>query len=137
MPIKNNQTVSMSYELNVQNELIDQSKEPIQFIYGTGQIIPGLELRIEHMNEGDRETIIVPAAEAYGELDESLRQTLPISDFEDIDLEIGMVLEGEEENNEPVRATVIEVTKENVTLDYNHPLAGSDLEFDVFIESIK
>ncbi len=138
MAMKNNQLVQMHYELKIQDEVIDTNleKEPISFIYGSGQIISGLESRIINMNEGETKTVKVPAIEAYGEYDENLTQIVPIKDFEEIDLEIGMILEGEGENEEPLRATVIEVTKEDVTVDYNHPLAGCDLEFKVIIKSI-
>ena len=139
MAIKTNQMVEMFYEIKIQNEIVDSNleKEAICFPYGLGQIISGLESRIIDMNEGETRTIKVPANEAYGEYDETLTQITPIEDFEGINLEIGMTLEGEGENNEILRATVIDVTKEDVTVDYNHPLAGCELEFKVIIKSIK
>lgn len=139
MAIKINQMVEMFYELKIENEIIDSNleKEPISFSYGSGQIISGLESRIIDMNEGETRTIKVPANEAYGEYDETLTQIAPIEDFEGIELEIGMTLEGEGEDNEILRATVIDVTREDVTVDYNHPLAGCELEFKVIIKSIK
>ena len=139
MAIKINQMVEMFYEIKIQNEIEDSNleKEAICFPYCLGQIISGLEIRIIDMNEGETRTIKVPANEAYGEYDETLTQITPIEDFEGINLEIGMTLEGEGENNEILRATVIDVTKEDVTVDYNHPLAGCELEFKVIIKSIK
>jgi FKBP-type peptidyl-prolyl cis-trans isomerase SlyD len=139
MAIKINQMVEMFYELKIENEIIDSNleKEPISFSYGSGQIISGLESRIIDMNEGETRIIKVPANEAYGEYDETLTQITPIEDFEGIELEIGMTLEGEGEDNEILRATVIDVTREDVTVDYNHPLAGCELEFKVIIKTIK
>ena len=136
--IKINQTVEIFYELKIENEVVDSNleKEAITFSYGSGQIIPGLESRIIDMNIGESRTIKVPANEAYGEYDENLTQIAPIEDFEGINLEIGMTLEGEGENNEILKATVIDVTKEDVTVDYNHPLAGCELEFKVIIKNI-
>ena len=138
MAIKINQTVEIFYELKIENEVVDSNleKEAITFSYGSGQIIPGLESRIIDMNIGESRTIKVPANEAYGEYDETLTQIAPIKDFEGIALEIGMTLEGEGENNEILKATVIDVTKEDVTVDYNHPLAGCELEFKVIIKNI-
>ena len=138
MAIKKDQTVEMNYELKINEEMIEDNMdgESIKFVYGSGQIIPGLESRIEDMNVGESKTINVPSNEAYGEYDEALSQILPIEEFEGINLEIGMVLEGEEENQEVIRATVTEVTNEDVTVDYNHPLAGCDLEFTILIKSI-
>jgi len=138
MAIKKNQNVEMNYELRINEDIIESNlnDDSIKFVYGTGQIIPGLEAGIEDMNEGETKVVNVPAPEAYGEYDENLSEILPISDFEGINLEIGMVLEGEGENEEPIRATVTEVTSDDVTVDYNHPLAGCDLEFTVIIKTI-
>jgi FKBP-type peptidyl-prolyl cis-trans isomerase SlyD len=139
MSIKENQNITLNYELKLNDEIIDTNmdKEPISFIYGSGQIINGLELGIKDMNEGETKIINVSAKDAYGEYDEKLSEIVDISEFEGIDLQIGMVLEAENDRNEPIRATVTDVTKENVTVDYNHPLAGCELEFKVVIKSIK
>lgn len=138
MAIKKDQKVTMNYELSINEDILESNidKDPIEFVYGSGQIIPGLEAGIEDMNEGDTKDINVPAAQAYGEYDEELSQIAPIDDFDGINLEIGMVLEAENEDGEVLRATVIEVTEDDVTVDYNHPLAGCDLDFKVVIKSI-
>lgn len=138
MPIKENQNVTLNYELKLNDEIIDTNidKDPISFVYGSGQIINGLELGIKDMNEGETKIIKVSPIDAYGEYDEKLSEIAPISEFEGIDLQIGMVLEAENEKKEVLRATVTDVTKENVTVDYNHPLAGCELEFKVIIKSI-
>ena len=138
MSINIKQNVILNYELKINDEVVDTNfdKEPIEFEYGSGQIIEGLELGIQNMTEGETKIIIVPSEKAYGQYDESLSELIDIKEFEGIDLQIGMVLEAENDKNEPIKATVTEVTKENVTVDYNHPLAGCDLEFKVFIKSI-
>ena len=97
---------------------------------------PALEKSISLMEMGDTKDVKILAKDAYGEYDESLTETLPISDFEEIELEIGLVLEADDEDGEIIRATVIDVTKDDVTVDYNHPLAGCDLDFKVFIKSV-
>ena len=138
MPITENQNVTLNYELKLNDEIIDTNmdKEPIAFVYGSGQIINGLELGIKDMNEGESKIIKVSPKDAYGEYDEKLSEHVDIADFEGIDLQIGMVLEAENDRKEPIRATVTDVSKENVTVDYNHPLAGCELEFKVIIKSI-
>jgi len=138
MSIKENQNVILNYELKLNDEIIDSNmdKDPISFIYGSGQIINGLELGIKNMIEGETKIIKVSAEDAYGEYDEKLSEVSDINEFDGIDLEIGMVLEAENENKEILRATVTDVTKEHVTVDYNHPLAGCELEFKVVIKSI-
>ncbi len=138
MAINNNQVVSMKYELKIDKETIESNLDgdPIEFVFGKGEVVPGLEDRIKDMQEGESKEVFVPCLEAYGEYDEKLTEILPLSDFEGIDLEIGLVLEGENEQGELFKATVSEVTKESVTIDYNHPLAGKDLEFKVIINKI-
>lgn len=138
MAIKNNQVISMQYELKVNGNLIESNLDgdSIEFVFGSGDIVPGLEARIIDMNEGESKDIRVPAIEAYGNYDENLSEIVPIEEFEGIDLQIGMILEGENENGELFKATVSDVTKENVTVDYNHPLAGNDLDFKIVINKI-
>lgn len=138
MAIKNNQVVSMQYELKVNGNLIESNlqADPIEFVFGSGDIVPGLETRIANMIEGEKKEITVPAVEAYGNYDETLCEIVPISEFEGIDLQIGMILEAEGENGEVFKATVSDVTKEDVTVDYNHPLAGNDLDFKIVINKI-
>lgn len=138
MAIKKDQMVTLNYELKINDEILDSNLDgdSIEFKYGTGKLISGLESRISEMNEGETKVINVPANEAYGEFNEELFETLPISEFEGIDLQIGMSLEADGEDGEQFKATVTEVTKDDVTVDYNHPLAGSDLDFTVVIKKI-
>jgi len=138
MAIKNMQLVQMHYELKVKDTLIETNFDanPIEFEYGTGKILPALEKAIQDMEVEQTKEIKIPALEAYGEYDPKLTETLPLSDFEGIDLEIGLVLESDNDDGEIIRATVIEVTKEDVTVDYNHPMAGCDLDFKVYIKTI-
>lgn len=138
MAIKKNQVVQMHYELSVKDNIIESNldADPIEFTFGKGELLEGLEERIANMNEGETRDVKVPAYEAYGEYDKSLTETLPISDFDGIDLEIGMILEADGDNGEVFKATVTDVTKDSVTVDYNHPMAGSDLDFKVVIKSI-
>jgi len=138
MSIKENQMVSINFEIKINEDILESNldEDPIEFKYGTGQLLESLETRISDMKEGEKREINIPSKDAYGEYDERLSETLPISDFEGVDLEIGMVLEADGEDGEIFKATVIDVTKEDVTIDYNHPLAGCDLDFTVIIQKI-
>ncbi|WP_421716437.1 FKBP-type peptidyl-prolyl cis-trans isomerase [Arcobacter arenosus] len=138
MAIEKNQVVKLQYELKVNDNLIESNldADPIEFVFGKGELLEGLEERIASMNEGETRELTVPAIEAYGEYDKSLTEVIPASDFEGIDLEIGLVLEADDEDGNTFKATVIEVDKENVTVDYNHPMAGADLDFKVVINKI-
>ena len=87
------------------------------------------------MNVGEEKTVDVPADKAYGQYDESLTQTLPREQFEGIDLQKGMTLYGQGPDGQVITVTVKDFDDKNVTIDYNHPLAGADLEFKVKLVS--
>ena len=84
MPITENQNVTLNYELKLNDEIIDTNmdKEPIAFVYGSGQIINGLKLGIKDMNEGETKIIKVSPKDAYGELDDENTQTVPKKELE-------------------------------------------------------
>lgn len=138
MAISNDQLVSMQYELKVGGNVIDSNvdKEPLEFKFGTGQIIPGLESRISELNEGEEASVIVPSSEAYGEYNEEAVQKLPKTQFEGIDLSVGLPLQGQDNNGNPIQVTVKDIFDDEVAIDFNHPLAGHDLNFDVKILSV-
>ncbi len=138
MAIKEGQIVVMQYELTVNDKIIESNLDgdPIEVKFMGGQLLDGLEDRMVNMSEGETKEITVPCEEAFGKYDEKLCEVVPRSEFSGIELEIGMILEADGENGEVFKATVTEVTEQEVTVDYNHPLAGSDLIFKVFIKSV-
>ena len=138
MAINKNQVVKMFYEVKLDDEIIDtnMNAEPIKFVYGANEVVPGLEKGISNMQAGETKDISVPAKDAYGPHNPELSETLPISDFDGIELEIGMVLEADMDDGETLKATVTEIEENEVTVDYNHPLAGCDLDFKVKIHEI-
>jgi FKBP-type peptidyl-prolyl cis-trans isomerase SlyD len=132
--------VSMEYKLTVEGEVVDSSTEdgPIEFIQGRGNIIPGLEKELYDMNIGDSKKVKVVAKEAYGEYDPEAVEEVPLEDFPtDIPMEVGVELAVEDEEGEAMSAVIVEIGKDTVTLDFNHPLAGKDLDFDIKIAAIR
>jgi FKBP-type peptidyl-prolyl cis-trans isomerase SlyD len=139
MPIEINQTVKILFEVRVDGELVDgsRSNKPFEFNFGVGQVIAGLEKRIINMKVGEAASIRVPAAEAYGEYDPSGIQVLPIEDFASIEnLKVGMQIQGEDDDGELTQIIVKEISETTVTIDFNHPLAGKDLDYKVKIDSL-
>ncbi len=139
MPIEINQTVKIMFEVKVDGVVVDgsRSNKPFEFTYGVGQLIPGLEARIINMNVGEAATILVPAAEAYGEIDPSGIQTLPMEQFTDIEkLYVGLQIQGEDDDGQPIQIIVKEIREKEVVVDFNHPLAGKDLEYKIKIDSL-
>jgi FKBP-type peptidyl-prolyl cis-trans isomerase SlyD len=134
-----NSVVGIEYEVKKagSDEVVDTNKgaQPLEFITGKGHIIPGLESALVGMNEGESADILVKAEDAYGEVNPEAVQTLPKEQFEGVDLVEGMTLYGQGEAGETVQVTVKSFTDSDVTIDFNHPLAGSDLMFSVTILS--
>jgi len=136
-----NSVVSLSYELKEvgTTEILDSNKgmEPLEFVMGHGQLIPGLEAQLVGMDKGDSAEIVVQPADAYGELNDDAIQQIPREQFEGVDLEKGMTLYGQGAQGETVQVTVKDFDDENVTVDYNHPLAGKELMFAVTIDDVR
>ncbi len=134
-----NSVVGIEYEVKEagSNEIVDSNKgaQPLEFVTGKGQIIPGLEKALEGMNEGESADILVKAEDAYGELNPEAVQTLPIEQFEGVDLKEGMTLYGQGEDGQTVQVVVKSFNDKEVTIDFNHPLAGKDLMFSVKVLS--
>lgn len=139
MAIETNQIVSMEYEVRDGDKVVDSNVggAPLVFMFGKGQIIPGLENGIKDMAIGDKADILVKPEDAYGVYNEEAQQEVPVDQFAGIDLEVGMTLYGQGEDGGTVQVTVKEIGSENVTIDFNHPLAGKDLMFTVTINNVR
>ena len=118
---------------NSKGEVVDSNKgqAPLEFVGGKGQIIPGLEKEVEKMEVGEEKTVVVPAAEAYGEYNPEMTQELPRDQFQGIELQKGMTLYGQTPDGQTIAVTVKDFDDNKVVIDYNHPLAGEDLTFEV------
>ncbi|WP_296426669.1 peptidylprolyl isomerase [Yoonia sp.] len=114
-----------------------EGRAPLEFVVGSGQIIPGLDVAIPGMAVGDKKKVEVPCAAAYGETNPDALQAIPRAEIpDDIPLDPGVQLQMQTPQGQVVQVVVAEVTDEQVTLDANHPLAGKDLIFDVEVVGI-
>jgi peptidylprolyl isomerase len=110
-----------------------EGREPLEFIFGVGMIIPGLEKGIKGMKKGDKKTVKVKSADAYGEYREEAKNEVPKAQLPaDADLKVGMQL-GAQTPHGVIPVTISEIKDETVVLDFNPPLAGKDLTFEVEI----
>jgi FKBP-type peptidyl-prolyl cis-trans isomerase SlyD len=136
-----NKVISIEYTLNDANtnEQLDTNVggNPLEFISGMGQIIPGLEKEIENAAEGDKCDVMVKPEDAYGEYNDEAVQNLPREQFAGIDLVEGMNLYGSSEDGQTVQVTVKSFTDAEVTIDYNHPMAGRTLMFSVAVLAVR
>ena len=132
--------VSMDYTLTVDGEVVDttQGDEPIQFIQGHDNIIPGLERELYGMAVGHSKKVRVAARNAYGEIDPDAIIEVPRDEIpKEIPLKLGVELTVTDENGDLMEARIVSLSKDAVQLDFNHPLAGKDLEFDVTITDLR
>lgn len=140
MKIAENTVVRFDYTLRDSGgEVVDSSeeREPLAYLHGHANIIPGLEKALTGHKEGDEFEVTVQPEEAYGEHREDLVQTVPRSAFEGVEqLEPGMRFQAES-NAGPVLVTVKEVGDEEVVVDGNHMLAGEELHFSVAVKDVR
>ncbi len=136
-----NCVVGIEYEVKEagKTDIVDSNKgaEPLEFIVGLGQIIPGLENALVGMAKGESGDIMVLAADAYGDVNPEAIQTLPIDQFDGVDLVEGMSLYGQGDEGQTVQVIVKSFDDKEVNVDFNHPLAGKDLMFSVTILSAR
>ena len=139
MSIQENQVVSIEYEVRDGDKVVDSNMggAPLVFMYGKGQIIPGLENGIKDMNIGDKADILVKPEDAYGEYNAEATQEVPKDQFAGIELTEGMTLYGQGEDGATVQVVVKEIKDDSVIIDFNHPLAGKELMFTVAINNVR
>lgn len=114
-----------------------EGREPLEFVIGSGQVIPGFEKGILGLEEGDAKTINILAEEAYGPYREDMMLTVDKSTMpEGADPQLGMQLEMKAPSGQAFVVTIAKIEDEKVTLDGNHPLAGKDLTFDLTVVSV-
>ncbi len=140
MNISDNCVASFHYTLtDSSGKVLDSSdgQEPLSYLHGASNIIPGLEEALLGKTVGDKLQVAVPAAQAYGVHNQELIQELPSSMFSGIEqIEVGMEFHAETEHGLQV-VTVTKVEGDQITIDGNHPLAGVDLNFDVEITEVR
>jgi len=134
--------VSLHYTLKSSDgEILDSSaeEEPLDYLQGYKQIIPGLEVALAGMALNEEKDVTVPAPEAYGEVDDNAFELVDRDIFpEDLQLEAGMQLRLRDvETDAPYEAVVADVKDDEVLLDFNHPLAGETLYFHVKIAGLR
>ncbi len=140
MSIVDNSVVSFHYTLtNSKGEVLDKSdQEPLAYLHGGGNIIPGLEKALLGKKAGDKLVVTVEPAEAYGVRDDKLIQNVPRRAFQGIkDIKAGMSFTAQGDAGQPMRVVVTRVSGDMVTVDGNHPLAGETLTFDVEITDVR
>ena len=132
--------VSMDYKLTVDGEVLDSSDGvgPLQFLTGCDNIVPGLEREMIGMKIGESKDVVVAPEDGYGEFDDESFMEVPRSEFPtDMELEEGVELNVTDEDGKNQYARVESLTADTVRLDFNHPLAGAELHFNVKVIALR
>lgn len=112
-------------------------RDPIEFTLGEGTVIPGFETAVADLEVGGSTKVTIPAAEAYGERNEGALQEVPIDAFGESGApQPGWIVQLENPTGQRMNAMILDVNEEFATLDFNHPLAGQDLTFELKLEEI-
>ena len=138
--ISEGKTVKFDYILTVENQVVDSSegREPLEYNHGQNMIIPGLESQMEGLIVGDKKKIIVGPEDAYGVVNQEAIIEVPIARLgAEAKPQVGMTLQMRTEQGPPVTGKIVEVKETSVIIDFNHPLAGKELQFDIEIVDVK
>ncbi|MAT66512.1 MAG: peptidylprolyl isomerase [Gammaproteobacteria bacterium] len=139
MQVAQNKVVSIHYTLkDHEGQILDQSSDqPLAYLHGASNIIPGLETALEGKDVGEKMTVTVEPEQGYGMSDEALIQEVPRDAFQGVeDIQPGMRFQADSANG-PMVVTVVKADDSTVTVDGNHPLAGMTLTFDVEIADVR
>jgi len=141
MQVNDNCAVSIHYTLtDEEGQQLDSSagQEPLIYLHGANNIIPGLEKALTGKAEGEQVQVTVQPEEGFGEVNPELVQDVSLDAFQGVDeVQPGMQFGVQGPEGQVQRVTVSEVKDESVTIDGNHPLAGQTLHFDVTVEQIR
>ena len=140
MSIAHDQVVSIHYTLtDDEGEVLDSSAagQPLAYLHGHGNLIPGLERELTGKNAGDKVQVKIAPADAYGEYDQALVQRVPRRALKGVpEVQVGMRLQAQTPEG-PRALTITQVAGDMVTLDGNHPLAGKHLNFVVEVAEVR
>ena len=133
--------ITMHFALRLADGMTVESSfdnEPLAFVLGDGSLDKGLELALIGLVAGDRQTLTLMPGQAFGTRDDAALQTVPREQFPaDMPLEKGMIIGFTGAGGEELAGAVIAVDERDVRVDFNHPLAGREFEFEVHILTVE
>jgi FKBP-type peptidyl-prolyl cis-trans isomerase SlyD len=137
--IENNKVASIHYRLldNDTQEVLDESHQPLEFLVGKENIIPGLEKELLGLKEGQEKDVLVAPENGYGVYDDENLQEVPKEQFSELDLKEGMTIYAHDEEGQTRPVIIKSFDNEKVIVDYNHPLSGKNLMFYVSVVGVR
>jgi len=141
MPARSGDTVTVHYEGRLEDGTVfdtSRSREPLLFTLGTGDVIAGFDAAVTGLEPGDSTSVSIAAEDAYGPYHAEAVDEVPVDLFGEGVPEIGTVVSVVADDGSSIgaRVTAVDDALENVTLDFNHPLAGHELTFDIELVEI-
>jgi FKBP-type peptidyl-prolyl cis-trans isomerase SlyD len=141
MEITKDRVVSIEYKLHLgDGKLIDESDpgDPLVYLHGYEEIVPGLENALAGKKAGDSLKVQVKPEDGYGEYDPDGVEEVPREEFPpDMELEEGGVVTATDEDGDDVEFLVKKLNEKTVVVDFNHPLAGKTLHFEVSVREVR
>jgi len=145
--IEKNKVVTLNYKLTEagKSEEIESTYggQPLMFIYETGSMLPKFEENLKDLNQGDKFNFVLKAADAYGEVIESAVTEIPKTAFsqdgkvDESIMVLGKVLPMQDKDGNRFDGIIVEINDDTIKMDFNHPLAGFDLNFEGEISEIR
>jgi FKBP-type peptidyl-prolyl cis-trans isomerase 2 len=138
--VADGKTVKVNYTLTVDGKVVDSSKgrSPLEFKEGSHQVIPGFEKAVMGMKVGQKKSFTVKPADGYGLVNPKAFQEVPKKQLPaDLTPKAGMTLLAQAKDGRKIPVTIKEVKKDTVVIDFNHPLAGKTLNFNVEVVDVK
>jgi FKBP-type peptidyl-prolyl cis-trans isomerase SlyD len=141
MKIAKDSVVSIEYRMHLgDGKVVDESEpgEPLEYLHGYEEIVPGLEKALEGKAAGESLKVTVSAADGYGDYDPEGVEEVPRTEFPDeLEITAGGILSATDPDGDEVDFLVKEVRKDSVLVDFNHPLAGKELHFEVTVHGVR
>lgn len=132
--------ITMDYNIKINGQVVETTtgKQPIIFIMGDGKIIPGLVKKLEGLKKGDVKVIHLTPKEGFGEVIEGAVHEFPIASFPpETKFVVGGMIQVKGPNDQPIAGIVKGLAGDKVTIDFNHPFAGKDLDVEVKIVKVE
>jgi FKBP-type peptidyl-prolyl cis-trans isomerase SlyD len=140
MSVSDGKTVSIEYTLKLEDQSVVESNvgaEPLTYTQGTHHIIPGLENALAGMKVGENKEVTIAPDEAYGHVNDAAFKEVGKDQIPPDAMKVGTMLQGQDPNGSTFTVRISEIKDESVVLDFNHPLAGKTLVFDVKVLNIQ
>ena len=130
--------VQLHYVMRVEGQIVDDSSEgePMEFIYGKDDVLPGISKAVKGLKEGEKKKITLSPEQGFGYPQKERIQEVPKTEFEDQDFQVGSVYKIQIATGETLPAILSAVKEKTIVLDFNHPLAGYELELSLEIISV-